>query len=64
MSAAATATRRPDFDAQLRREALAAYRETRSYRKAGEKIGRSFKRTHVLVKEALRLEMEEARSGN
>lgn len=52
--------RRPDFDAELRRKALAAYREHGNYRDAGKAIGRSHKRTHVLVREALRMEMEEA----
>lgn len=58
----ATATRDPRFDAELRHRALAAYRRTGSYRKAAREIGKSAKRTHGLVKEALKMEMEEARS--
>lgn len=56
----ATTQRRPSFDAELRKRALAAYRQHRNYRDAGKAIGRSHKRTHVLVREALRMEMEEA----
>ncbi len=59
---AATATRRQDFDRELRDRALAAYRKHGNYRTAGEAIGLSGPRTHTLVREALRLEMEEALS--
>lgn len=56
-----TTTRRSDYDAELRERALAVYREVRSYRKTGERLGCSGKRAHVLVKEGLRLELEAAR---
>lgn len=56
----ATAERRPDFDLELRQRALATYRETHSYRRAGEAMGLSHKRVHILVREALRLEMDAA----
>lgn len=59
-AAAAPARRRPDYDPELRRRALAAYRQHGNYRDAGKAIGVSHKRCHTLVKEGLRLEMQEA----
>ena len=56
--------RHPRYDPELRDRALAAYREHRSYRKAGEAIGRSPKRTRELVREGLRLEMAAAQKGS
>jgi DNA-directed RNA polymerase specialized sigma24 family protein len=53
--------RRPDYDRELRFRALSIYRKHLSYRKAGEEMGLSHKRVHILVREALRLEMDEAR---
>lgn len=60
---AATIDRHPSYDPELRRRALAAYREHRTYKAAGEAMGLSKKRVHELVREALRQEMTEARAG-
>lgn len=49
------------YDPELRRQALAAYRELKSYRRTGARLGVSGKRAHVLVKDGLRLELEAAR---
>lgn len=57
-----SAKRHPRFDAELRDRALAAYRKHGNYRDAAKVIDRSVKRTHELVREALRLEMEAAKS--
>jgi hypothetical protein len=56
----ATTTRHSRYDPELRRQALAAYRRTRSYRKAARAIDKGVKRTHQLVYEGLKLEMLEA----
>jgi hypothetical protein len=56
-----TTPRRSDYDSELRARALAAYRELRSYRKTGKRLGVSGKRAHVLVREGMRLELEAAR---
>jgi hypothetical protein len=55
-------SRHPRFDPELREKALAAYRKHGNYRDAAEEIDRSVKRTHELVREALRLEMKAAES--
>ena len=56
----AAGTDNPRFDRQLRRDAVAAYRATGSYRKAAKRLGRSLKRTRDLTVEGLQLEMEDA----
>ena len=58
----AATRRRPDYDLTLRLRALATYRREGSYRKASKAMGISYKRVQVLVKEALKHEMEEARN--
>ena len=55
--------RHPRYDPELRRQALAAYRKHRSYRKAADAIGRSPKRTRELVRDGLKLEMQAAQKG-
>jgi len=55
------ALRRAGFDLALRQRALATYRREGSYRKAALAMGLSYKRVHVLVREALELEMQAAR---
>jgi hypothetical protein len=52
--------RHPRYDPELRDQALAAYREHGSYRKAGAALGLSPKRTRELVRDGLRLEMAAA----
>jgi hypothetical protein len=54
-------SRHPRYDTELREKALAVYRELKSYRKTGTRLGVSGKRAHVLVKEGMRLELEAAR---
>lgn len=56
----ATTTRHTSYDPELRRKALRAYRQKRSYRKAAKVLGKGVKRTHELVQEGLRMEMAEA----
>jgi hypothetical protein len=55
-----TTTRHTRYDPELRRAALAAYREMRSYRKAARRIDKGVKRTHELVREGLQMEMADA----
>lgn len=52
--------RHPRYDPELRRKALAAYREHRTYKAAGQALGLSPKRTHELVREGLKAELAAA----
>lgn len=58
-----TTTRHPAYSRKLREEALAAYRDEGSYRKAGARMNLSPKRVRELVKDALALELAEARAN-
>jgi hypothetical protein len=59
-----TTKKHPRYSEAKRLEALAVYREEGSYRKAGERLGLSPKRTRELVRDGLKIEMAGARDND